>query len=339
MPRWGRRHIQYEERADPETVPGACTTASRVPQRLLPPAKLRSHPPLVNLDGSPGMSCRGYRGQSEIEIASGTASAAKPTSGISWPKVVGGELTDDLAAFSPAEVSQLVEFLEAKLGTHSARKAYRDQHARRQPIACGVQIISGHSCSYACRYCYIQDWYPFIEPTPTELSGHEVLLSLLYNPNWIPSRDFIILGDVCDPFHPNLEVRTMEYIRAAVPLGSPIQFSTKSGISRPTCEQLGQWSRTFQCPINALVTITTIKHVEDMEPSAPSVETRLDTVRALSAAGLSVFVFMRPLLPGSCDYLEVLQAAKASGAEGAALWVINPRDMTGFCTFAHPWVM
>ena len=54
------------------------------------------------------------------------------------------------------------------------RKAARDQHAKRQPIACGVQMISGHSCSYACRYCYIQDWYPFVEPTPTELSGNEV---------------------------------------------------------------------------------------------------------------------------------------------------------------------
>ena len=326
MRRWARRRsIQYEETAAlrgasedhlPET-PGTSSLATETvqPRRLLPPPKLRRRPPLVDSEARPSLGSSGYRGQSEMDIASGSgASLAKS---LSWPALVGGELSDAMAAFSPIEVSQLVQLLESSLGPHSARRARKDQHARRQPIACGVQIISGHSCSYACRYCYIQDWYPFIEPTPTQMSGQEVLLSLLYNPNWIPSRDFIILGDVCDPFHPNLEVRTMEYIRAAAPLGSPIQFSTKSGISRPTCEQLGEWSRTYQCPINALVTITSIRHVQDLEPTAPSIETRLDTIRALSAAHLSVFVFMRPLLPGSSeDFADVLRAAKACGAEG-----------------------
>ncbi|CAE7037013.1 unnamed protein product [Symbiodinium sp. CCMP2592] len=332
MRRWGRRRISvhYEENPvepaaadglrDAETIVEPTREQPNEQRRLLPPPKLRSRLPLVD----PAMFQRigkPYRSQSEIEIASGAAIPASRISGVSaWPTVVGGEHSDDLAAYSPAEVSQLVQLLESELGPHSARKARRDQHARRQPIACGVQIISGHSCSYACRYCYIQDWYPFIEPTPTQMSGQEVLLSLLSNPNWIPSRDFIILGDVCDPFHPNLEVRTMEYIRAVAPLGSPIQFSTKSGISRPVCEQLRHWSETFQCPINALVTITTIRHVQDLEPNAPSIQTRLDTIRALSAAGLSVFVFMRPLLPGSCeDFSEVLNAAKACGAEGVVV--------------------
>jgi len=90
----------------------------------------------------------------------------------------------------------------------------------------------------------------------------------------------------------------MEYIKAAAVLGSPIQFSTKSAISKTVCQQLAEWSVTYGCAINALVTITTMKHAEDLEPSAPSVETRLETIRNLSAAGLSVFIFMRPLLPG-----------------------------------------
>ena len=331
MPRWGRCKVSvgYEKNVpeaasdghmDPESMACAPVTTQATEQRL-PPPKLRRRIPLVDRDVLQSVGSKGCRGRSEMEIASGSAVGGLSMS--NWPKVVGGEPTDDLAAYSLAEVSQFRHFLECKLGPHSVRKAREDQHARRQPISCGVQMISGHSCSYACRYCYIQDWYPFVEPMPTQMSGQEVLLSLLFNPHWVPSRDFIILGDVCDPFHPKLELRTMEYIRAAAPLGSPIQFSTKSGISRPICDQLVQWSRTFQCPINALVTITTIRHVEDLEPNAPSVQTRLDTIRALSAAGLSVFVFMRPLLPGSCeDFVEVLQAARACGAEGmASVWL------------------
>lgn len=144
-----------------------------------------------------------------------------------------------------------------------------------------MQLLSGHSCSYACRYCYIQDWYAFVQPAPTELSGTEVLLALLYNSNWIPSRDFIILGDVCDPFHQNLQVRTMEYIRAVAVLGSPIQFSTKSFITKALCAQLAQWSVAHQCPINGLVTCTTLRHVQQLEPEAPPVEQRMETIRNL----------------------------------------------------------
>jgi len=180
-----------------------------------------------------------------------------------------------------------------------------------------VPLLTGHSCSYACKYCYIQDWYAFVPPTPSPLTGDEALLSLLYNPHWVPSRDFIILGDVCDPFHPNLEARTLEYIEAVAPLGSPVQFSTKSEVSEEVAARLGHLSQQHGCALSPLVTITTIKHAPALEPLAPSVERRLQTIRRLAAEGLSVFLFMRPLLPGaSQDFADVLAAAKAAGAVG-----------------------
>lgn len=253
-----------------------------------------------------------------MEVAAGlggSSSSRRPPS--SWPAQVDGSPVD-FAPWSPAGVAALVADLEARLGREGVQRARRDQHSRRRPIPCGVPLLTGHGCDYACRYCYIQDWYPFVPPTPSPLTGEEALLSLLYNPNWVPSRDFIILGDVCDPFHPNLAARTLEYIEAVSPLGSPVQFSTKSEISEKAASLLGRMSRERHCSISALVTITTMRHVRAVEPTAPSVETRLETIRRLSAEGISVFLFMRPLLPGvaSEDFPDVLAAAKAAGAVG-----------------------
>eukprot|EP00746_Dinoflagellata_sp_MGD_P010527 gnl/MRDRNA2_/MRDRNA2_121765_c0_seq1.p1 gnl/MRDRNA2_/MRDRNA2_121765_c0~~gnl/MRDRNA2_/MRDRNA2_121765_c0_seq1.p1 ORF type:complete len:448 (+),score=78.18 gnl/MRDRNA2_/MRDRNA2_121765_c0_seq1:154-1497(+) len=223
-------------------------------------------------------------------------------------------------SFAPGqsdELASLIASLEAKLGPAKVKRALRDQHSRRQPIACGMPLITGHSCDYACKYCYIQDWYAFIPPTPSELSGEEVLLALLYNPHWKPSRDFIILGDVCDPFHKNLTARTLEYIRALAPLRSPLQLSTKSEVSESTALEISEISRRHQCSVQVLVSLITIRHVQAVEPTTPSVEERLMTIRRLSSHGVGVFLFMRPLIPGvTTDYADVLAAAKNAGALG-----------------------
>ncbi|CAJ1344304.1 unnamed protein product [Effrenium voratum] len=299
MPRWGKPKVDISY----EGAEGYAGSDVQQAARLLPPLSERRVDPQL---------CRGRR--AEMDIASGSLGPA-------WPAVVGGKPSDHRARLSSGEVRQMVKDLECSLPASSVRKAAKDQHSKRQPIACGVQLLSGHSCSYACRYCYIQDWYAFVQPAPTELSGTEVLLALLYNSNWIPSRDFIILGDVCDPFHQNLRVRTMEYIRAVAVLGSPIQFSTKSFITKALCAQLAQWSVAHQCPINGLVTCTTLRHVQQLEPEAPPVEQRMETIRNLSSAGLSTFLFLRPLLPLEPfeDFEQLILAAKAAGAEGVVV--------------------
>mmetsp|Transcript_82291 Transcript_82291/g.207074 ORF Transcript_82291/g.207074 Transcript_82291/m.207074 type:complete len:206 (+) Transcript_82291:3-620(+) len=111
----------------------------------------------------------------------------------------------------------------------------------------------------------------------------------------------------------------MEYIEAVACLGSPVQFSTKSEISARTAAMLGRILHGG-CPLSALVTITTIRHVRSLEPTAPSVDSRLQTIRRLALEGLSVFLFMRPLIPGACDdFPDVLAAAKEAGAAGVVV--------------------
>eukprot|EP00929_Paragymnodinium_shiwhaense_P041767 TRINITY_DN21693_c0_g1_i1.p1 TRINITY_DN21693_c0_g1~~TRINITY_DN21693_c0_g1_i1.p1 ORF type:complete len:474 (-),score=68.58 TRINITY_DN21693_c0_g1_i1:454-1875(-) len=248
---------------------------------------------------SAGAPARGYRGASEQEMASSSLGARSRPSA------------------EACALSLYTQQLESRVGRQGVQRARRDQHSRRKPIPCGVPLLTGHSCDYACHYCYIQDWYVFTPPTPSPLSGDEVVLALLYNASWRPGWDFIILGDVCDPFHANLQARTMEYIAAAAPLRSPLQFCTKSLISESNASELARIAREHHCPIQPLVTITTLAHAAKVEPRAPSVEQRLETVRRLAAEGLPVFVFMRPLLPGaSADFRDVLRAAKQAGAVG-----------------------
>lgn len=258
------------------------------------------------------------KGASEMEVATGYASAkALHVDELHWPEEVDGDPVDKDISLRPIDVTQKVKELESALGFKAVQKARRDQHAKRKPIPCGVQLLTGRACNFACQYCYLQDWFPFERPTPTPLTGQEVLLSLLYNPHWVPSRDFIILGDACDPFHPDLEARTLEYVEAVAPLRSPIQFSTKAAISESTASKLASIASSHHCTISVLVTITTIKNARAVEPLAPCVEDRLETIRHVSEAGLQVFVFMRPLLPGASeDFADVLAAAKQAGATG-----------------------
>jgi len=142
-------------------------------------------------------------------------------------------------------------------------------------------------------------------------SGPEVVLSLLYNDHFTPGEDFVILGDVCDPFHPNLVGRTLEYLEALQDTGSPVQFSTKNEIEEPAADRLAALS----CSVNPLVTITSLDQAALLEPAAPSIPARLATIQRLAERGLQVFVFMRPLIPGvTLDYPQVLAAAQEAGA-------------------------
>merc|ERR1712129_37224 len=166
----------------PSAQPGATEARAAMPHST-------AQAPSAEANILPWQGLRGIGGRrsgaSEIEVASGLG-IDRTTSGSHWPSEVDGAPVD-YAAWTPTDVQALVHSLEQRLGPRATQRAKRDQHSRRKPIPCGVPLITGHSCDYACRYCYIQDWYPFVPPTPSELSGDEVLLSLLYNSHWVPS--------------------------------------------------------------------------------------------------------------------------------------------------------
>lgn len=199
--------------------------------------------------------------------------------------------------------------------------ARRDHHAKRKPRPCGFTVHVGYGCPSCCSYCYIQDMgFNFTAPKPYPLSGLGLVYALLLNKYFTPGLygSFIAIGSVTDPFHPSLLPRTLEFIEnTAKYLNNPVQFSTKQYIDTKVAEKLASYSLR----INPLITIVTIRKAELLEPNAPPVRLRLETIRNLRKAGLKPMVFIRPIIPGVTDTEaeEIIELAAKHGAVAAVL--------------------
>ncbi len=216
----------------------------------------------------------------------------------------------------------IIRELERRLPREEVERARRDPHARRKPRPCGITVHPGHGCPRGCVYCYIPEMgFKFEKARPYPLSGEGMVLALLYNEDFEPGRTFIALGSVTDPFLPELEGRSLEYLRAFDEwLENPVQTSTKSALGRRAVRELADLRR----PPNVLVTV--VAWDEDkasrLEPNAPTPRERMRTIEKLADAGVVVDLFLRPLLPGIVDEDEIralMEAASDAGARGVVV--------------------
>ncbi len=186
------------------------------------------------------------------------------------------------------------ENLELELSEKEKREALKNEHARRKPIGCGFTIHSGYGCDNMCLYCYIQDMgLEFTKVKENPLNGKQMLYALASNPYIIPERISLAFGSISDPFHPKLKEKTLEYMKELKALGNPIQFSTKFYISEHEAKILRNVDRNM----SGLITIVTLKKKKILEPRAPEIEERIETIKILKKY-IKPAIFLRPIIPG-----------------------------------------
>lgn len=211
--------------------------------------------------------------------------------------------------------------LEQKLDSKSRRRSLNDGHAHRRPRPCGLTVHTCVGCPFACTYCYIDDLgFPRGRAQPYSLSAEEWLLSITYNPFFLPGPHgtYLSFGSVCEPLHSLCFNVTSSYLsKVRDYVHNPCQASTKASLSEEAVERLAESSpRLF----NVLVTIVTLNRSEKLEPGAPSPQERLETLRRLRLRGIPSFLFLRPLLPGLEDEIDdLLTEAKQAGAMGVVI--------------------
>jgi len=216
------------------------------------------------------------------------------------------------------EKKRLSELVESKLSVEERERAGSDPHAKRPPRPCGVTVHTAIGCVYQCKYCYIYDMGFKREIKPYPLSGLQLVYALLVNKYFIPGLrgTYIAIGSVSEPFHPAVVEKTVEYIEAFYKyLSNPVQFSTKSYLSRHLCEKLAVISSGRVSP---LVTIVSLNESRALEPYAPSPEKRLESIKNLREVRLKPLLFLRPIIPGLTEkeYAEIIDLAAECGAVG-----------------------
>ncbi len=226
-------------------------------------------------------------------------------------------VTGKLVTEALREKERLRSKLESMLEPREAEEARRDHHARRRPIACGMTIHTGIGCSYGCLYCYVPDMGFPMKPKPYPLTGLQLVYALASNPYFVPGSygTLLAFGSVTEPFLPETVGKALEYLRETSRwLGNPQQISTKSVLED---NLLKEFLDAAEERISVLISISTLRLANKLEPAAPNPAERFGFMRRLSEALRHVSLFLRPIIPGVTDREldDILKAAAEAGAK------------------------
>ena len=189
-------------------------------------------------------------------------------------------------------------------------------------------------CEHGCIYCYARPSHAYLELSPgldfesrlfAKTNAVEVLRAELAKPGYRCSP--IAFGANTDCYQP-LE-RRYRLTRGAIELLSecrhPLTLVTKSALVERDLDLLAPMARDNLAKV--FVSITTLERVlaRRMEPRAASPQRRLDTLRALAAAGVPCGVMVAPVIPALNDSAieEVLEAARDAGASMAGYQMLR----------------
>jgi DNA repair photolyase len=183
-------------------------------------------------------------------------------------------------------------------------------------------------CEHGCIYCFARPTHAYLGLSPgldfeTRIFVKEdapaLLAAELSKPSY--SCKSITLGANTDPYQPierklALTRRILEVLRE---FRHPLSIVTKSALVQRDIDILGPMAADRLASVAVSVTTLDRDLARRLEPRAATPPKRLETIAALSAAGIPVAVLASPMIPALNDSeLEnILEAAKAAGASSA----------------------
>src|SRR5215467_6960689 len=183
-------------------------------------------------------------------------------------------------------------------------------------------------CEHGCIYCFARPTHAFLGLSPgldfesklyMKPGAAKLLEAELRKPGYKPA--VIAMGTNTDPYQPiEREYRiTRGILEVLRDFNHPVGIVTKSALIQRDIDILAPM--TEKRLAHAFVSITTLDRelARKMEPRAATPPRRLETIRALAAAGIPVGVMAAPMIPALNDHeMEgILEAAAAAGATAA----------------------
>jgi len=229
------------------------------------------------------------------------------------------------------------------LDTRYTRDTARSIIARNDSpdISFDRSINPYRGCEHGCIYCYARPTHAYLGLSPgldfesrifVKEDGPELLRAELSKPGYRCA--VMALGANTDPYQPverKLEL-TRRILQVLQEFRHPVGIVTKSALIQRDIDILSAMAE--ERLVSVAVSVTTLDRAlaRKMEPRAATPERRLETIAALSAAGVPTAVMAAPMIPALNDQeLErILEAAAARGASGAAYVLLRvPLEIKG----------
>jgi DNA repair photolyase len=182
-------------------------------------------------------------------------------------------------------------------------------------------------CEFGCQYCYARYTHEFMEMRDGAEFEQKIYVKqhtadlLRRELRRVKPGEPIALGTATDPYQPaerRYEVTRGILEEFARHRGFELGIITKSNLIVRDMDLLHAVARNNALSIHVTVTTLNVDLARILEPRAPRPDLRIDAVRELSAAGLTVGVSCSPVLPGitdsPADLEAVVRAAAAAGA-------------------------
>jgi DNA repair photolyase len=183
-------------------------------------------------------------------------------------------------------------------------------------------------CFHACAYCYARPTHQYLgfgAGTDFDLkivvktNVAQLLREELGRRSW--KREMIAFSGVTDCYQP-LEASyelTRACLEVCLEARNPVAVITKSSIVRRDRDLLGSLARVASAHVYVSIPFARDEVGRKVEPFAPLVSQRFETLRLLSEAGVPTGVLVAPMIPGLSDrdIPEILRRAKEAGARSA----------------------
>ncbi len=230
-----------------------------------------------------------------------------------------------------ARLASQSPLLEAKSGVEyfelPARSVLNRCWSPRAPFPWTINPYRG--CEFGCRYCYARYTHGFLEldggrDFEEKIYAKGGAAELLRRELGRAVAGHIAIGTATDPYQP--AERRFRVTRSLLEVfarqrGRSLSITTKSDLVARDVDVLREVARGNVVHVNVTVTTLDAGLARKLEPRAPRPQLRLRAVQTLAAAGLSVGVFLNPILPGITDSIPNLDGVAAAAKAAGALWL------------------
>ena len=212
--------------------------------------------------------------------------------------------------------------------TEISRDSTRSIIARNNsPDISFTQSINPYrGCEHGCIYCFARPTHAYLGLSPgldfeskllVKPDAAKLLEAELRKPSYQPQ--VIAMGTNTDPYQPiEREWRvTRSVLQVLAEFRNPVAIVTKSALIARDIDILAPMAAEGLAKVALSVTTLDRKLARIMEPRAATPERRLETLRALSAAGIPTGVMTAPIIPALND--EEMESILTAAAEAGVV--------------------